>query len=55
MNIVVGIIIIALGIWLSYFQTKRFVKGVSDSLGGNISLLIVGIGLIGIGIMTFFM
>jgi hypothetical protein len=54
MNLVIGFIMIALGGWLSYIQMKRFAKGVSDTLGGNISLLIVGIGLVGIGIMLLF-
>ncbi len=42
------------GGWLSYVQIKRFAAGVSDTLGGNVSLLILGIGMIGIGIMLLF-
>jgi hypothetical protein len=49
MSIIIGIAIITIRVWLSYIQMKRFAAGVSDTLGGNISLLIVGIGLVIIG------
>ncbi len=54
MNIIIGILLIAAGIWLSYIKIKQFVKGISDTLGGNVSLLIIGIGLVVIGIVLLF-
>lgn len=45
---------IILGVWLTYFQLKRFAEGVADTLGGNASLLIIGIALVVIGIMMLF-
>jgi hypothetical protein len=54
MNIVIGVIMIILGGWLSYFQLKRFAEGVADTLGGNAGLLIIGIALVVIGIMMLF-
>ena len=45
---------IILGMWLTFVQAKGFAKGKPDTLGGNVSLLIIGIGLVGIGIMFMF-
>ncbi len=54
MNIIIGIILIGLGSWLTYIQGIKLSKGVPDSLGGNVSLLICGIGLVGMGIISLF-
>ena len=54
MNIIIGIILIGLGSWLTYIQGKKLNNGISDTLGGNISLFIVGIGLVGMGIISLF-
>jgi hypothetical protein len=50
-NIILGIAIIIAGGWLTINRIRFFNKGGKDSLGGNVSLLIVGIGVIIFGII----
>ncbi len=51
LNIVEGIGLIILGIWISVIKFKYLTEGKQDTLGGNVGLLIVGIGLIICGVI----
>ena len=48
----VGIVFLIFGVWLFIVQAKKLSEGVADTLGGNRSLLMIGIGLVIIGIMV---
>ena len=46
LNILYGMALIPLGIWLTIAQVKFFGKGIRDFSGGHVKLLIAGIGLV---------
>jgi len=51
LNILTGITLITFGTWLTINKVRFFIKDGRDSLGGNSSLLITGIGCIIIGVV----
>jgi hypothetical protein len=51
LNIIEGIGLVIIGMWLAVVQLKYFANGKPDTLGGHVKLLIVGIGLIVFGII----
>jgi len=51
LDILLGIVLIALGTWLTVIQAKKLFNGVADTLGGNVGLLMGGITLIVCGII----
>jgi len=50
-HIILGVAMICVGIYIVILQIKWFKKGLKDTLGSEIRLLITGIGLIVIGII----
>jgi hypothetical protein len=51
MNILLGIVLIGAGAWLTIVQTKYLWNGKSDYSGGHIKMLIGGVGLVAGGII----
>jgi hypothetical protein len=51
LSVIGGIALSSFGVWQTVNKIKSFIKGKTDLLGGNISLLIVGITCIICGII----
>jgi len=51
LSLIVGIGLIPLGLWLTVVQFKYLNNGKPDALGGHISLLLLGIGLVAAGVI----
>jgi hypothetical protein len=51
LDIIEGVGLIIIGIWLAIVQLNYLAKGKSDTLAGHIRLLMVGIGLVVFGII----
>jgi hypothetical protein len=51
LSLIVGIGLTPLGLWLTVVKFKYLNSGKPDSLGGHISLLLVGIALVVYGVM----
>ena len=51
LNILGGIALIVIGIWLAFTQAKKLAEGKPNTLGGISNLLIIGIGCVICGII----
>ena len=51
MSILLGIGLIALGLWISIVQAKKLIDGKPNMSGGITSMLICGLGIIAFGII----
>ena len=51
LNILLGIALILLGIWIAIAQFRAFLKNTPDTLGGHSSLLILRFGMVICGII----
>ena len=51
LNIIGGIVLATIGVWLTVVRVKKLLEGEPDTLGGGIKLLLVGIGCVAGGII----